>query len=180
MNFTNLVFDKLDSIFHEYKFEALEQHQNYVKLQSNKVVLTFSFDKKENICALYAGRKNEEQYNIDGNIIELCFSELKSQLIIPERTMNEFVYNVAVLFNSKGKSILEGEIKVFKKISNYYNELSKKYSVELDDKQNIKYAMNSWDEKDYFKFIYHLSKVSDNKLTPSLLRKLAIAKNKIK
>jgi hypothetical protein len=180
MDFNNLVFNKLDSIFHEYKFEAVEQHQNYVKLQSNKAVLAFSFDKKENICTLYAGRKNEEQYNIDGNIIELCFSELKSQLIIPEKTMDEFVNNIAVLFNGKGKSILEGEIKVFRKISNYYFEQSKKYSAELDDKQNIKYAMKGWEEKDYYKFINHLSRVSDNKLTPSLLRKLAIAKNKIK
>lgn len=128
MEFNELILNKLKSIFQKHNFYAKEQFKNYVKLESENLVIIFSHDKRENSNSFYAGRAENSAYPIDEDVIETVFDfTLQISNVKPE----VFVNNLALFFEKKGEAFLDGDIETLKKIETYIYKKSKDYTNQL-------------------------------------------------
>lgn len=176
MEFNKYVLDKLELIFQKHKLTVTEQFNNYVKLESDKVVLTITHDIRENANLLYIGKTADTLYLIDGNIIKRFFiPDLEQFFKIPELTVEDFVNNLVIFFEGEGRLLLEGNSDVLNTIEKYVLMKSKEYTTELLYKQSLDAANKAWEEGNYKDFIKYLDKMDKQKLPSSYELKYKMA-----
>lgn len=180
MEFNKMLFYNLNTIFEEFNFQVVSQYKNFIELKSDKVNMTVSYDEREKSGSLYVGKNGKQQLHIDGNVMLNFFeAELKDKLIIPERTYQDFVKNLVILFNNGGNKLLEGDNSLMNRIEDYSEMQSSNYTKTLFDNQNLKAANKAWENGDYPNVIKYLDKISKDVLTPSLKKKYEISQRRL-
>ncbi|MTK53331.1 hypothetical protein [Paludibacter sp.] len=177
MEFNKIVIDRFKQIFHKNDLRIIEQFSNYVKIESDDIVLIVSHDKRENSNSFYIGKKNSSLYPIDENILRTVFN---SALKIDHVTPNVFVNNLALFLDGEGYPLIIGDISILDAVEKYILNKSNKYTAELRNNQNLDAANKAWKEGDYESFIKHIDTTDRQKLPSSYELKYKMAQQKLK
>ena len=169
MTFIELVHNRLDGIFEKHNLQCEEEFENYIKLKSNKVIISLSYDERENGGCLYVGKTKTSLLYMGGGIINKFFPEdLKKYFIVPEKTKEDFVNNIFSLFNNKGKLLIEGDQITLDIISRYLIRQNENYTNTLLQEQHLLSANKAWSKRDYKSFIDYIDKTNWQTLQPLL------------
>lgn len=180
MEFNTLVKAQLFPILQKYGFEKADESKNYLKFESDNLVVVICRDERENSNLLYVGKKDSNQYLIDGNIIKRFFiSDLEREFKIPERTIEDFVNNLFIFFTEAGYRLLKEESEVLLNIKKFIIQQSENYTSELLLEQGLEVASRAWEAKDYTAFVESIDKIGINKIPKSYQLKYKIAKQKL-
>jgi hypothetical protein len=177
MDFNKLVFDKLGLIFNKYNLHIKEQFKNYIKLESDKVVLTVGYFEQESSSYLFVGGKEKPLYPIDENVFRNVF---KSELEINNLSAEDFINKLKIFFEKEGIPLITGDEEILTALERYvYNE-SKDYTSKLVEMQNIDAANRAWERGNYEEFIKYFDKLNRLKLPSSFELKYKWANQKLK
>lgn len=180
MIFNELAHLKLDIIFQKYNLKVVREFENYIKLQSNMVVIALGYDKREDAGFLYAGKDDSSLMLIDGDVINRFFIMcLENHFIIPEKTQEDYVNNILHFFSDKGRILLEGDVAMIRKIEIYIHTKNRVYSSTLLLEQNLISADEAWEINDYLSFINYINMINIEVLPPSYALKYKIASQKL-
>lgn len=181
MEFNQIIVKKLDSLFTKYGLEVTEQSNDFIKYESQRLIITLIHNHRENLSTLYIGKDDRNLLMIDGNIIKKFFYyNLDRIFIIPEKTIDDFVNNLLVFFNGKGKKLLAGDELLILKIEKFLEDANFEYTVNLAERQYIEAAKKAWENGNYWEVINNLKRVNKSHLPASLQKKLKIAEKKFK
>ena len=179
--FSDTVLELMHSKLNRQDFLITMQNDHHLELTSKKVQLFFSYDEREDFAAMYAGLRGEEMFLITWDIVQTFIDpEIIDSLVIPEKTIDDFVENLEALFKSKGQKLLKGDKKLFKRISDLHESMAHKYTSNIVDSQNIERANKAWKDNEYYEVIRLLEKVSSTRMTESLKKKYEISLSRLK
>lgn len=177
MKFNKLIADKLEPVFQKYNLQIFEQFENYIKFKSDKVVITVSYDPRENSNSLFIGKSDDFMCLIDDDVLRNIFN---SDIEIDYVTSQKFINNIVVFFSTKGKPIIEGDIDTLRALEEYIYKKSEKYTNDIINRQNINAADKAWKETDYENFIKYIDKMDKEKLPDSYKLKYKISLQKLR
>lgn len=180
MEFNKALHRRLDSIFERYSLKVIEEFNDFIKVESPNLVMSFSHDKRENSFAFFIGHRNAD-YLVDSEVSELLFDVRNSNIPLhPEVSEEEFADNLVMLLEStEGRKLLNGELSKLSDVRKHVNSRSKQYTSNLLNSQYLGAADRSWQEKDYRGFIDNINLVDKSKLPTSYKLKLKIAFQKV-
>lgn len=177
MEFNKIVIDRLEPIFHKNNLRVVEQFNDYLKIESDKIVLTISHDKRENSNSFFIGIKNSSLYQINENVLKDVFnSALKINNVSPD----VFVKNLALFLEGEGNQLIIGNKDALHSVEKYIQNESNEYTAELVKNQSLDAANKAWEEGNYKDFIKNLDKIDRQKLPSSYDLKYKMAQQKLK
>ena len=176
MEFNQLVLKRLGLIFQKHDLHIIEQFPNYMKLKSNNVVVTLNHDERENSNALYVGFNEDFLYPVDEYVLKCAFN---SDLKINHVTQEEFVNNLAKIFEGEGEPLIEGNAFALEAVEKYVYKEGEAYTTQLVDKQNLDEAKKAWEAGNYKDFIKYLDEMDKQKLSSSYKLKYKMALQKL-
>jgi hypothetical protein len=177
MDFNKIVIERFEPIFHKNNLCVIEQFNNYVKIESDNIVITVYHNERENSNSFYFGIKDSPLYPIDENVLKGVFN---STLKINHVTPDVFVNNLALFLEGVGSSLIVGDKDTLRAVEKFIQNESNEYTAELVNKQNLDAANKAWEEGDYKDFIRHLDKTDRQKLPSSYELKYKMAQQKLK
>lgn len=181
MEFEEIIVDKLTPIFNKYDIFLTETFKNYVKFKSKYIVIAVSYDVKENNRQLFIGKNDDNLYLFDGNAIQYLYGiDVFKNFIIPELSVNDFIKNLIVFFNSEGNTLLFGDNNFLDSFEKYSLKQSVNYNSSLVLRQKLSLADKYWDLKDYHSFIEIIQKINNDVLPKIYRYKFDFACNSIK
>lgn len=174
MEFNQLVLQKLHSLFTEHGLIVGEQSKDFVKYESNELVISISHNVRENAYMLFVGKKDFD-IEIDNHVLLNHFNcDLKLSSVPREL----FVNNVLRFFVGDGNALLVSE-QAWINLEKFNNDRSEDYTTKLLREQHLEVANKAWAEKNYAEFIKYLEKVGMENLPGSLIQKYKIAQKKM-
>ena len=177
MEFNKIVTDRFEPIFHKNNLRVIEQFNNYVKIESDDIVIIISHNERENSNSFYIGIKDSSLYPIDENVLKGIFnSALKINYVTPY----VFVNNLALFLEGEGSSLIDGNKDTLRTVEKYIQNKSNEYTAELVNKQNLDAANKAWEDGNYKDFIMYLNKTDKQKLPSSYKLKYKMAQQKLK
>lgn len=178
MEFNEIVIERLNLIFKEYKFNILEQRSNYLKVQSENLIIIIAHDQFENSNSLWMGRNDDkiDKVEIDNKTLKLFFN---SNLELSNVPVETFTSNLAFFFEYQAQALLMGDIKEIIKLEQFDLSRSGKYTQDLLQQQNLTAASKAWDNGKYREFIELIDKVDKDKLSSTYKLKYKIANQKV-
>jgi hypothetical protein len=179
MSFSQIILENFGSTFRKYHLYVIDQEDNYLKVCSDNVMLTFVHNPRENSNTFWAGKNDNQtdKVEIDNNLLETFFS---SQLKLSHTKINEFVTNLELFFRAEGKLLLIGSPTILNALEKFDLERSQRYTLNLLAKQDLQAADDAWNKSDYKKFIHIIEKINNDTLPKSYLLKYKIANEKLK
>jgi hypothetical protein len=177
MDFNKIVIERFEQIFHKNNLRVIELFHNFVKLESDSIVITVNHDERENSNSFYIGIKGSPLYPIDENVLQGVFN---STIKINHVTPDVFVNNLVLFLEGVGNLLIVGDKDTLLAVEKYIQNESKEYTVELVNKQNLDAANKAWEEGDFKDFIRYLDKTDRQKLPSSYELKYKMAQQKIK
>jgi hypothetical protein len=179
MEFNVLIITKLFPILQKYGFEVVDEFNNYVKFESDNLVVVICRDVRENSNLFSLGRRGSNRFFIDGNIMKKFFNfDFEKVFILPERSIKDFTDNMLVFFKQKGEVLFNEKCEILLDIENSAKQQSKKYTSILLMEQTMDVASRAWEAKDYLAFIDSIDKIGVNILPISYQLKYKLAKEK--
>lgn len=177
MEFNQIILEKLGFLFKKYNLQILEQRSNYLKLQSNSLIIIIAHNQLENSNTLWLGRNDEktDKVEIDNTTLKLFF---KSDLKLSQISIEYFVDKLALFFENEAKSLLMGDGNRIDDLEKFDLERSRKYTQDLLDRQNLAAADRAWDTGNYKGFIKLIDQTNKDKLPSSYQLKYKIANQK--
>ena len=176
MKFNQDKLSEIKALFNEFGFSLQEESELHVRFESKHVLIVFSHNPRENSNTLWVKGKHTHEIEIDNRLMKDFFD---SDIKISELPIDTFLANLFMFFKEDGNDLLKSSESVISNLANYSEQRSNKYTEELIDKQYLEAAQKAWQNRNYHDFIIQLKKVSEEKLTPSLIQKLKIAQSKI-
>lgn len=177
MEFNSLISKKLSVFFKNYNLQIIEEFKNYLKLKSDKIFIILTHDEREKSNALYVGRNENHMYPIDENVLKKAFD---SDLKINNISQEEFVNNIAIFFEGKGRPLISGNVYAIEAVEKYVYLEGQLYTTELLNKQNLQAANKAWEQNNFKDFIRYLDNIEVRYLPSSYKIKYKMALRKLK
>ncbi len=177
MNFNQIITEKLEKYFQMYALKVIDTFNNYIKLKSDSIIITISFDERENAGLLYVGKSDETMILINNDFI---MPNLSNTFNKPLNMKEYFINNLALYFERDGKLILEGNDNFINKLYDTQKKESYDYTNKIIENQNLDLATKAWEKQDYLTFIQYIDKIDKKKLPLSMIKKYEISKRKTK
>jgi hypothetical protein len=169
MNFEESIYPLTEFLIGKNFNVSVKSHY-LVEYSSNSVLIRVVYDNHEHLFYTYVGKKSTSLFELTPLTIKEIFKDYSFKY---QTTLT--IENLISFFNISGKSILAGNEKVFKKLNEFYEQASKKYTKQLLQYQNIQLADEAWLQKDYANFIKSIDKTEKTLLPESYLKKYKIA-----
>ena len=127
MEFNQEAHINLDSLFHKYNFEVIEETKNYLQLKSPFLVIILVYDPGERSNNIYiiTSSSSSRTIGLDNEIFKDFF---KSNLRLSSTDVKKFVDTLAKFFENEGKLILQGDIKEIVRLEMYSSLRDKIYT----------------------------------------------------
>ncbi len=175
MEFNQLIFQKLQSLFTEHGLKMTEQSKYIVRYESNELVISLSHNHRENSNTLWLGRKNFNEVEIDDQIMQEHFG---SDLKLSNLSQEIFLNNVFLFFMGDGEKLLEGNERALINLQKFNEQRSQEYTANLIEKQNLEAANKAWANGNYSEVIKYLDKINTDDLPKSFKQKYKIARQR--
>jgi hypothetical protein len=174
MSFSEIILEKLGITFKKYNFHIVEQRDDYLKLHSDNLEISFSQNQPENskTFSLNKSLKKTHSIEIDNETLKSFFN---SDLRLSEVAFNLFINNLISFFENEGKSLLMGDLNKINELESFSLERSQIYTHNILKKQILKAADNAWDQRNYKEFISLIGQINNDKLPLSYHLKYKIA-----
>lgn len=174
MDIFDLAKEKLIPIFQSQGFEVVEESVGFVHLESPEVSVRMAQDPRESCGALFIGRKGGEHY-------ELHRENLRSLFHVDLTVWDSseiYLAKLGEFFQSEqGRAFLGGDLEDLVAVE---QDRAAKYNRDLMDFQHTRSASQAWDAGNYAEFLELSVKISEERLTKSMLKKIEIAKRSLK
>ncbi len=178
MEFNQKILEKLRNVFKKYDLNIVEQRINYLRLESQYVVIVVAHNhlEKSNMLLLGGNDRKLHMPEIDNKVLSSFFN---SDLKLSQVPVEIFINNLFLFFENEAQPLLRGDKNMITKLEEFDSERSRKYTQDLIEKQNLNAASVAWKNTNYREFIRIMEQFDENKLLPSYKLKYKIAKQKI-
>ena len=174
MSFSEIILEKLGITFKRYNFNIVEQRDDYLKLHSDNLEITFSYNQLENSNTFFLNKNVEKTHSIEIDN-ETLKSFFNSDLRLSEVAINLFINNLILFFENEGKPLLIGDLNRINELEKFSLERSRTYTKNILEKQILKAADNAWNKSNYEEFISLIGQINKDKLPLSYQLKYEIA-----
>jgi hypothetical protein len=175
MEFNRLVFQQLREIFEKNGLSVISEFKDYLKLKSDKIVISFSHNDLDNSNLFSVGKKDDVLYPINDDVLKNVFN---TELRFENVTKEDFVSNLAFFLNDKGSLILSGNNSIFEKIVDRITETSEVYTKKILLCQLLDQANNDWKSGRYNEFVQKIDKIDTAEIPSAFKLKYKIAMQK--
>lgn len=152
-------------------FRITETLQNYVRLDSEAVVIALSYNPREYQYYIQAGPKKDELYELDAKALKAVFGFDTGEL----HPADYFIK----FFQQHDNPLLHNNTDALHRLKNYCLQRSQEYWEKLIEGQQLQAADSAWKQKDYRTFINAIGKLDFTRLAPSYQKKYSIALAKV-
>jgi hypothetical protein len=177
MQFDQLVSRKLTSFFGEFDLIKVEVRADYVRYESNKIVVSLSHDRRDKSNTIWIVQKGSEAVEVDNHVLKFFFG---SELEFNNLPIEHFVENVMLFFKGDGRALLQTALGTLDKLEKFSVERSRKHSEDLLMHQYIAMANREWRQGNYSNVLKYLDNVNKDNLPESLKLRYRIAMRKCK
>jgi hypothetical protein len=174
MTFNEKIIISLDQIIAKHRLAIVEQHENYLKFNTDKITLIIVYNKLENSCVLWIGKIDGEKVEIDNDVLKDFFH---SQLRLNQVSQDVFISNLITFFENEATPILTGDNVRLDELEKFDRARSKAYTIDLILRQMLAKADAAWESQKFKEFIVILDSLDEIPL--SYWRKYKIAQQKL-
>ena len=144
MKFNRLVREIVWPIFKEHNFQFTEHSDYYVDFKSKTIEIVLSYDERGKSNMLFIGKADGFLWSVDSDVIKYLFgTDVKLDFL----SENNFFTEVLVLFENQANPLLNSDLRMVDLIKNYVEKKSRKYTLDLIEKQNRAVAYKAWKTK---------------------------------
>lgn len=169
--------DKLDILLSEYFLSPTERRNDFIKYQSEKMVIVISFDERERSGTLWIGKPGGKFVEITEKIAR---EYLHIDALVNASTMQTFTTNVLHFFQGQGERLLRSDDRSLSELEAFSKRQSELYTLTLLKKQLLDAANNAWNEGNYAEFVRLFKDTDLQDFPESIKEKLRIASKKLK
>lgn len=177
MKFAQTILEKMGSLFQRYHLRIIEQQNDYLKLQSDSLLVTIVYNPLEKSNTLWIGRNDEkaDKIEVDNKVLNFFF---KSSLRLTEVSVDVFIHNLTLFFENEASSLLIGDLYKLEELERFDLKRSQDYTQNVLNRQYIEAADKAWIDSNYKEFIKNVDRLNKDKLPSSYILKYKIASRK--
>lgn len=176
MDFNKEVKNRLCPFLKSEGFNIIEEYNNTIKIESERVEISVNHDNRENSNSFFIGLKGCILYQINDDVLKHLFN---SNLVFELNSVDTFINSLDVFLKGDGYRLLSGDRNIHGLLEEYIQNLSDNYTQNLLISQKINSANNAWNSSNYNDFLCFLNGVDENLLPTNIKQKIKIAKQKI-
>jgi hypothetical protein len=178
MEFIQIISEKLETVIKKHDLRIVDKQSNYLKLQSNYLIVIIVHNQFENSNILWLGRNDEknDKVEIDNEALKLFFN---SDLKLSQVSVETFINNLVLFFENEAQPLLIGDTSRINELEKFDLDRSHKYTQALLERQDLVAANKAWENGNYKEFIKIIDQTNKDNLPSSYQLKYKIANQKV-
>lgn len=173
MNFDESI-SPLTEFLTENNFSVTNKSLHFIEYSSSSAIVTVAYSSLEYLFHTHVGQNSKSLIELIPIVVKEVFKDdsfhFQSTLTIDK---------LISFLKGTGKSIVAGDPKMFKELTEFSERQSGEYTKQIIHLQNIQCADKAWIQKDYVNFIKYIDKTEKTLLPESYLKKYKIAVDKL-
>lgn len=177
MNFAQTILEKMGFLFQRYNLKIVEQRNDYLKLQSDSLIVIMAYNHLEKSNTLWIGKNDEkaDKIEIDNDILSAFF---KSNLRLSEVPTDVFIDNLTSFFENEASSLFIGDSYRLEELERFDLQRSHNYTQIVLNRQYIEAADKAWNDGNYKELVKNIDRLNKDELPSSYILKYKIASRK--
>jgi hypothetical protein len=173
MNFEESIYP-LTEFLTDNNFSVTNKSLHFIEYSSNSATITVAYANLEYLFYTHVGQNSKSLIELTPIVVKEVFKDASFHF---QSTLT--IDNLISFLKGVGKSIVLGDKKIFKELTEFSERKSREYTKQIIYLQNIQWADKAWIQKDYVNFIKCIDKTEKTLLPESYLKKYKIAVDKL-